>query len=178
MHVKIMIGISNSGKSTFARENYPAPKSLNAAYTHIFSADHWFEGGLKPYTEMFDPNELPHAHAACLRKFNNAICNNPVDSSDPLVVDNTNTTIAEIAPYAALALAYYHELELVVVHCPLDVALSRDNGHGTPEIAIRGQYKRLEKLLKKHPEKGYFLELPRWWPVREVPYVGGSQKSG
>ena len=51
------------------------------------------------------------------------------DLNIPIVVDNTNSTIAEIAPYYATAEALECEAEIVCVDCHPDLAASR-NIHG------------------------------------------------
>ena len=167
MKVIVLIGISNSGKSTYVKENYPAGKVYN-----VYSADKWFTKDGGSYIDNFAPSELPKAHGWCQREFTEAVqATSPIVHGEPsdgfIIVDNTNTTVMEMATYCTLALAYGHELELVVIHCDPEVAISRDNGHGTPEGAIRAQYERLTKTLAKN-ERGYFAELPPWWPVTEV----------
>ena len=150
MKVIILCGISGSGKSTLAGKPGDRVK-------FVVSADDYFmrDGG---YYD-FDPALLGEAHADCLRRFVRAIqpgvCSEPTPTR--VVVDNTNTTVAELAPYAALALAYGYELEIVILHCEPSVALQR-NVHNVPERTIMGQYCRLLKLRDS---------LPPWWPVTE-----------
>ncbi len=75
-----------------------------------------------------------------------------------MIVDNTNTTVAEVAPYAALALAYGYDLEIVILECNPDVASAR-NVHGVSKKVVLKQMNRLESLQK---------QLPSWWKVRVV----------
>lgn len=113
----------------------------------------------------FNATLLPQAHAACLRAFVEATVGTGRfdEHATPwrarptaLVVDNTNTTVAEIAPYAALALAYGHELEIVTLWCPPDVGASR-NTHGVPLAACQAMHDRLNDR-----------KLPPWWNHREI----------
>lgn len=139
--VKILCGISGSGKSTLC-------KQWNG---NVCSADHYFMVDGK---YCFNPEKLGGAHAACLRHFVKCLNN-----SCPLViVDNTNTTVAEVAPYAALALAYGYDLEIVILECNPDVASAR-NVHGVSKKVVLKQMNRLESLQK---------QLPSWWKVRVV----------
>ena len=135
----IVCGISGSGKSTLVRELDPDV---------ICSADDFFMDG-NDYN--FDPTKLPKAHGECLRN-NVAAMSGDFD----IAIDNTNTSVAEIAPYAALALAYGYTLDIVIVECDVDKAHKR-NTHGVPLQVIRGQADRLADL-----------DLPPWWSVRRV----------
>jgi hypothetical protein len=113
------------------------------------SADHFFmeEGEYK-----FDVTKLGEAHASCLRRFVDLVSSGSKDNT--VVVDNTNTTGTEVAPYAALATAYGHELKIITIVVDPEVAHAR-NVHGVPLKTVKDQYKRLER------SKGKF---PPWWP--------------
>ncbi len=183
MKIIILCGLPGSGKTTWAKQNYPGAR--------IVSADDFFMvQGPTGKVYMFDPAKLSDAHALCLREFTETICdeiadmgftiNNHVDpgneymaaatrdgryeehmslwNSQTVVVDNTNTTIAEIAPYAALALAYGHEMEIVYVSCDPAVAAAR-NIHGVSDLVIGQMVQRLRDLP---------ASLPPWWPYRKV----------
>lgn len=119
---------------------------------HRVSADDFFmvNGEYK-----FDPKMLGTAHAACLRHFNEVVKN----YKDIIIVDNTNTTIAEFVPYAALANAYAHELHiLTLVVSPVE-AWTR-NKHGTPFANVVKQAYNLEKSI---------VEMPPWFPQQVFP---------
>lgn len=135
--VIIMSGIPGSGKSTYAREHFP--------HANILSADDFFvRNGI--YT--FDPKLLKDAHEFCLRRF--AWDSQVQDQT--LIVDNTNTTALEICPYAALALAYGHELKIITLKCDVETAFKR-NKHNVPLESIQRMHDRLEKRV-----------LPKRWP--------------
>lgn len=145
--VKILCGISGSGKSTLCCE-------LLAELTNRFgaivcSADQYFtESG----NYNFNPSKLQDAHAACLRKYTNYVHNGSVGL---VIVDNTNTTVAEIAPYAALALANGYELEIIILQPKSIEKCILRNIHDVPEKVIRQQAARLQRL-----------SLPPWWKVQ------------
>jgi predicted kinase len=143
MKVVILAGISGSGKSSLAAERWP-----NAV---VCSADHWFNAPGGEY--HFDPAQLPQAHAACLRRFVRAL----LDREPVIVVDNTNTTVAEITPYAALAQAYEAELEIVLICGQSLQACAARNVHGVPLKTIAAQAERLAQL-----------DIPPWWKVTRI----------
>lgn len=138
----ILRGVPGSGKSTWARLAYP-----DAAK---FSADDYF---MQNGQYVFDPSKLGEAHATCLRGF--------IDwaqrpTSEVAIVDNTSTTIAEVSPYASIALAYGHDIEIITFLCDPTVAAAR-NVHGVPPAAIVGMDKRLRDSVG---------QLMPWWPHR------------
>lgn len=139
--VTILRGISGSGKTTYASKHYPN--------TLVVSADHFFG---TPPRYKFDPEKLPEAHNTCLRLFIEAVRNGRA-----VVVDNTNTTVEEIAPYYALAEAYGHEVEIVTIEFDPLVAAQR-NVHNVPLEAIERQHYRICSTV-----------LPRRWKHRTVP---------
>jgi len=141
--VTILIGISGSGKSTMIKSEL--------GDTIICSADKHFTDEKGNYN--FNPTQLGDAHAAC---FYDAV--EAVRNGLGVVIDNTNTSIAEISPYIALANAYQAELRIVVIRCDAGVAAGR-NKHGVPEKAIRGMASRLDGTLKYWPP---------FWPEPEV----------
>ena len=143
MKVVILCGVSGSGKSTRCKEVYPDAL--------VVSADHFF---MRSGEYKFDPKRLSDAHGDCLRQFVRYLCEN----HGTIVVDNTNTTIAELAPYAALALAYGADLQIEILSCQVKTAAGR-NVHGVPEQGIVKQAERLATLKEN---------LPPWWPCKEV----------
>jgi len=143
MKVIILRGVSGSGKSTYAAKHYPD--------AFVVSADHYF---MVDGVYTFRAADLGKAHADCLGRFVMAIQN--LDSGTDIVVDNTNTTAVEIAPYAALAMAFGCELEVVTLNAYAQMAFER-NLHGVPFLTVVRQAARL--LEEK---------LPAWWPQRTV----------
>lgn len=169
MKIIVMQAVSGGGKSTWIRNNYPkaqkftrsvAPSSFSKSASYIVSADHFFEDDEGNYN--FDPAKLSRAHGNCFQHFIECVVPHAGMEkgyhAKTVIVDNTNTSIAELAPYCAAALAYGHELEIVTLLCDPDVAHAR-NTHGIPLAAVMGQYIRLQKTLE---------ELLPWWPQKIV----------
>lgn len=141
--VTLLRGVPGSGKSTYVQAHMPDAL--------VVSADAYF---VRDGIYQFNPAKLPQAHAACLRVFVQAL----QGCVGQVVVDNTNTTVAEVAPYAALALAYGYELEVVNLQVNPAVAAAR-NVHGVPAASVEAMAQRLAVETPR---------LPPWWPQRTV----------
>lgn len=148
-NIKILCGVSGAGKSTKCRKLLAS--LTDDAGAVVCSADQYF---LHDGEYQFDPSKLDEAHGHCLRKFTQS-CQTGLEL---IVVDNTNTTIAELAPYAALGLAYGYDVEIIIIKCDPVVAYER-NVHGVPQRTVVAQMERLASLRQ---------QLPPWWKVVEV----------
>jgi predicted kinase len=140
--VILMAGIPGSGKTHYTNNKLGAHESV--------SADAGFVGSDGVY--RFDPARLGAAHGDCLRAFVSAL----MKGAETVVVDNTNTTAIEMAPYVALAAAYGYVVEIVRFACDPAVAAAR-NVHGVPERACRAMAERLERTFQDG--------LPPFWNV-------------
>ena len=148
MKVVLLRGVSGSGKSTYTRKNYK--NSI------VCSADHFFTINGQ-YT--FNPSKLGEAHQACIKKFV-LRCTNEDFNDDTLIVDNTNLTVAEIAPYVQVALAFGHQVEIIRLVCMVAEAAKR-NTHGVP-------FKSVEAMAHR------FENLPVYWPKETEIYTGSN----
>jgi predicted kinase len=135
-----MVGCQGSGKSTWSRKNVP-----NGA---ICSADDYFNEGGK---YNFDPSKLGKAHSTCFRTAVEAC-----KSGQDIVIDNTNSTVLEIAPYYALAKSYDYDVVLVHFHVDPEIAYKR-NQHGVPLEGVRNTAERCERL-----------NIPPFWEVSHI----------
>jgi tRNA uridine 5-carbamoylmethylation protein Kti12 len=142
MRVIIMQGASGSGKSTHVQELMIQIFRDTGITARVCSADHFFMDGSE---YKFDPTKLGEAHASCMRKFTQELV--AEDNSKVLIVDNTNTSKVEMAPYVAVAAAYGATVEIVRCVAPADVCASR-NAHGVPAKACKAMVDRLEKPAK------------------------------
>ena len=162
MKIIIVRGGSGAGKSTWARREFP--------HAIIVSADSFFVDS-KTGEYNFDYTKLPLAHQTCFLDFIGLVQDddliqestmlrgrldpNPdlVENETILVVDNTNTSVAEFSPYATAGAAYGHEVKILTfLYDP--VAAFRRNTHGTPLKACMQQHVRMMEQI------GY---IPSWW---------------
>jgi NEDD4-binding protein 2 len=134
--IKVMRGIPGSGKSTLAKEI--AQEALERGELPIIcSADDYFIGADGVY--RFNAVKLGEAHKACMRKFLLAL----QDEMSPVIVDNTNINLEDLAPYVAVGQAFDYEVEILQVNTPIEVAVGR-NVHGVGESSVRSMDKRLK----------------------------------
>jgi len=152
MNIIITRGGSGAGKTTWAKTNHPDGV--------FFSADTFFMDAEGVY--RFDPSKLGEAHAQCLRMFI-SLCQSPGDfANKTIIVDNTNTSVSEFAPYAQVGQVYGHSVEILTwVYDPV-MAHAR-NSHGTPLKACIDQHRRLI-------EQTAFI--PPWWKHNYVVALG------
>lgn len=149
--VYIMRGVSGAGKSTYARKNFNDPIILS-------SDDFWTQNG-EDYIKSFDFKRLGEAHAWNLRRFALYIVGDAKPYFDrDLVVDNTNTTVGEIAPYYALAHAFNYPVQILTVATDPKIAFER-NAHGVPAEAHKRQ---VENLIRGD------RQIPSYWNHKVV----------
>lgn len=139
MQLKIIRGISGSGKSTYAKTHFPD--------FIICSADDFF---MVKNKYKFDPKKLPNAHACCLLK-----CIDNILQGNKVVVDNTNTRLIELAPYVAIGNAYKYKVEIIRIECDWEVAAKRGI-HKVPKETVLRMYNSME------------TSLPPYWPKETV----------
>jgi len=165
VNVFVLRGCSGSGKSWLTKaiadqyRHYPYPPSWwkDRQRTEAVSADAFFEArdGLP-----FDVKLLGVAHGGCLRLFDDQLRAGDVD----LIVDNTNTSIAEVSPYIALGLAREATLHVIaLVGDP--IACWRRSRHGVSLGVVLRQDLELRKSM---------LEWPSWWPTQHVLEAGAT----
>lgn len=142
--ISILSGIPGSGKSTWVENQLKdktavikrdgfAKKYMNKReVVGVVSADYWF---MHPDGEYrFYPGGLDTAHGTCLRGFLDCLrCDFDFEDMEEghIIVDNTNTTVLEIAPYMAIANAHEVPVTLHTFKCDPKVGAER-NKHGVP----------------------------------------------
>lgn len=152
--VFILRGVPGAGKSRLARKLRKGRKNCE-----VISADHYFTPfGLGTGQYRFDPAKLGEAHSWCLRSFLEYL----QWERRTVIVDNTNTTAVEIAPYAALALAYGYKVQVITIAANAREA-ARRNVHGVPVETVL----RMTKRLKEETPR-----LPPWWPHKIIRTTG------
>lgn len=155
----LMRGVPGSGKSTFVKmlEDCLAEKNPTDDML-VVSADniHIVDGVYK-----FDGSKLGEGHAQCFRGALRAI----EDMIPIIVVDNTNTTNVEMAPYVAMAQAFRYHVHVVHLDVDVKVAASR-NIHGVPAKTVEGMGQRFETPLKRWGARTWSFTNPTPTDVR------------
>lgn len=153
--VIIMSGVSGSGKSTYMQKLFEEVGE-GIVFAEV-SADHFFK---KDGVYNFDASKLSEAHGECFNDF----ITHMRHLCELVVVDNTNTTDVEIAPYILGAQAFGYEAEIVTLVRPTGMdpndyyrACHARNSHGVSEVGVKQQFSRI--LNRK---------LPPWWKVSFV----------
>ncbi len=101
----------------------------------------------------YDPKFAGEAHRRCLEKFIDLANAKkfPEDGPTAIVVNNTNSTAAEVCPYYMVAEALALPVKIVCIHVDFETACHR-NVHAVPASTIWAMYQNL------HTER-----LPAWW---------------
>lgn len=122
----ILRSLPGGGKSYWTKNKI---KELGEDKVEVFSADDWhtFNGVYK-----FDPKRAGYAHNEFFRCYT-LYCQ--VEKAAHAIVDNTNTTLMELAPYVRTAEAFGKDYEIIYIQCDLKTAIQR-NIHNVPHNTI------------------------------------------
>lgn len=152
--VIILSGISGSGKSTYANKLFCEFEGAVA----IVSADYYFSNSSGEY--KFDPALIGEAHGGCFKDYIQTL---QETGFSLVIVDNTNLSIEEIAPYVWGAQAYGWEFKIVTIELnPVYLGMMRcvdRNVHGVLAADIVNQWVKLEKRV-----------LPSWWNQETIKF--------
>lgn len=124
--ITILRGAPGSGKSTWAKQ-----QSKQA----IVSADHYMVNEKGEYE--FQVNKLKLCHTECFK-----LVTVYVNAGIDVIVDNTNSTLWEMAPYRMLA--HVHGVELKI-------------------ITFTGKFKNVHGVPQKRVDAFKLEEIPDWW---------------
>jgi predicted kinase len=146
--VIIMRGVSGSGKSTYVKNNHPTAIVCS-------SDDFWTQPSIFPestsYIGNFNIKRLGEAHAWNLKNYVMLVSGQVLaDAPIEVVVDNTNTSIPEVAPYYQVAVAFGVPVEIITLDTDPDVAFAR-NTHGVPRMRHEQQVRNLRKNNDSFP---------------------------
>jgi predicted kinase len=146
MELYILIGASGSGKSTHVRqivEQHPV------GITTVASSDDYFINEEGVYN--FDGSKLPLSHSYSRLKAHDAMR----EGADVVIVDNTNTTMMELAYYMHAGFDEGYDVHVQVVNLDTDIeTLIERNKHGVPRRAISEQLRRIMNTLENWPPFG------------------------
>lgn len=151
--VIILRGAQGSGKTFFLQSGRIWEYFKPGRVRYTCSADYWMVNERGEYE--FVPAKLPEAHAKCLLSFVNYM---DTGRDTTVVVDNTNSTVAEIAPYYALGQAYGHEVIIVTLDVDPEVAFQRQL-HGVSRVGFNSMVLRLKEQE---------ILFPPWWEHRTI----------
>ena len=146
--VKIMRGPSGCGKSTLAKKLMVEADRLGQLPI-ICSADDFF---VNAYGYQFDVSKLGDAHKWCLQRYLQFL----QDGMNPIIVDNTNINVEDVAPYYAVGEAYGYDVEILQLTTPAEVAIGR-NVHGVPDAQVQNMFYRLSRI-----------NLPKRWKLTKI----------
>lgn len=156
MNVILMSGISGAGKDTYIKQRFQQTSKDVDLVAQVVSADDYF---MRDGVYTFSPSQLPAAHGKCLRDFVEVV-STPLSFHDTLprnlVVNNTNLTTEELAPYVALASAYGYPIELVTIHVEPHIA------------AARSLHVNAIHVLKSMHDRLMARKLPPFWSVKQI----------
>jgi len=148
VRVFILRGLSGSGKSALAKD------IVEGDVITVCSADDY--PGLYDSDGNIRFSKRDHAHDWCYARF----CEALQRGESWVVVDNTNTTLMEMAPYRMEARRNHVPVEFIhVTSDATDKELAENNRHNVPEHSIAAQRARWEKLPpfweKEYQHEGY-----------------------
>lgn len=142
--VIILRGCPGSGKSTLATTLAQEITSGFKLVAVICSADDYFK--VNSGTYKFIAAKLGEAHAHCRGKAEGAMA----AGASSIIVDNTNTTQKEWAPYVDLALKYGYKVTFMEPDTPWKFdaeELVKRTTHGVPRETIERMLARWEPTL-------------------------------
>jgi len=147
-NVVVLRGLPGSGKSTAVQALTVAVNEGGCREVKTFSSDKFFTD---PATGeyKFDPLKLNMAHGRCLRDYDSTLFNG--QSSSLLIVDNTNLSAVEAAPYLALANAFGRCPAVLTLRVNPYEAFKRCV-HGVPGDKFAGMVEVFREAM-----------LPPWW---------------
>ena len=133
----VLRGPSGVGKSRWKKKFLERLPSSALAFS--VSADDFFKDEEGNY--VFDPMSLDKAHQSCFRNFMKYLLERYPQEEVFIIVDNTNTRVSELSPYATAAESFGWEVEVITLLADPAVCYAR-NQHRTPAAIILAQHTR------------------------------------
>lgn len=159
--VIVLVGAPGVGKSTYAAALQRELTERGVVVSRVSADDHFVDAEGR---YAFDVRKLGAAHEHCFAKFI-AIVSRSLDEtvkhhgaiSYAVIVDNTNTTALEIAPYYLGGRAHAAKVEVVRLSGVSAEAAAARNVHGVPLAGVAASMERAEALV-----------LPPFWELTET----------
>lgn len=139
MTVIIVRGLPGSGKSSWAKKNFPDAVVVSAD-------DHFMVGGGYRY----DHSKIEAAHEDCFEKFWYAVKDG---RSSTVIVDNVFQRLWQISPYMKVAQFRGHDVQLVRCYTEDPFTSWERNTHGVPRDKFGFVVKAFDKAPKAWKEK-------------------------
>lgn len=141
----ILRGLPGSGKSYLARKIVEITVGTQDYHKFIFSADDFF---MRRGTYQYDPTKLQDAHG-----FNQSRAFDAMRRGiSPVIIDNTNTQMWEMKPYAMVASQNAYIIEILEPDTRWafnERELSRRNTHGVPRVKLKEMLMRYDKNITR-----------------------------
>ncbi|RZC35493.1 NEDD4-binding protein 2 [Asbolus verrucosus] len=137
----ILRGLPGSGKSRLAVAITDVALGPGNNSNHILSTDDFF---VQQRGYLFDPQRLQEAHEWNHRRAFQAMSR----GFSPVIIDNTNTQMWEMKPYAMMATDYGYMIEILEPDtwwCFNEKELAKRNVHGVPRAKIKDMLERYER---------------------------------
>lgn len=140
----MMRGVPGCGKSYLAKRILECTIGFDNNYhLHVLSADDYFsQNGVYQY----DSSKISEAHDWSHNRAFQAMSR----GFSPVIIDNTNTQMWEMKPYAMMATDYGYIIEILEpdTHwCSNEKELAKRNSHGVPKSKIKDMLQRYEKNI-------------------------------
>lgn len=135
-------GLPGSGKSTWVKQEFKGRDHI------VYSADNFLVKGGR---YEWDFKKVGDAHGECLKNFIFGVQHRTNFPETKLIVDNTNLTSVDLAPYIAISKAYCLEFCIVIFDVDSEIAFKR-NIHTVPWES----YQKKVMLLKND-------KMPSYW---------------
>lgn len=139
----LLRGLPGSGKSFLTKRILETTVGMQHYRDCVFSADDFF---MRNNIYVYDASKIADAHAFCQNRAINALRNGVA----PVIVDNTNTQLWEMKPYACAAMQFGYILEILEPTTPWafnDKELARRNTHGVSRVKLKEMLDRYEKNI-------------------------------
>lgn len=143
--VIILRGVPGAGKSTLSQQII-SDAHAKGEKAVAFSSDDYFTTPAGEY--RFDSTQLPQAHADCFHRFLEFL----QKGTGIAIVDNTNTRIFEMSPYALAGNAYGFEVKIIRLVCDPNVAAVRTPRGATLQM-VREMNDRMEAIPSFYPSE-------------------------